>query len=63
VGRVNLSGLVVEHETGYRASNATILDLWARSPFVADQLAALYPDVKVHRGDPPADEEALSWPT
>jgi hypothetical protein len=63
VGRVALSGLVVEHETGYRASNATILDLWARSPFVADQLATLYPDVNVHRGDPPDDEEALSWPT
>jgi hypothetical protein len=55
--------LVVEHETGYRASNATILDLWARSPFVADQLATLYPDVTVHRGDPPDDEEAASWPT
>jgi hypothetical protein len=55
--------LVVEHETGYRASNATILDLWARSPFVADRLATLYPDVTVHRGDPPDDEEALAWPT
>jgi hypothetical protein len=54
---------VVEHESGYRASNATILELWVRSPFVADQLSSLYPDVKVHRGDPPPDEEALSWPT
>jgi hypothetical protein len=63
VGRVALTGLVVEHESGYRASNATILELWVRSPFVADQLSSLYPDVKVHRGDPPPDEEALSWPT
>jgi hypothetical protein len=63
VGRVALTGLVVEHETGYRASNAKILDLWVRSHFVADQLAALYPDVNVHRGNPPEDEEAVSWPT
>jgi hypothetical protein len=63
VGRVELSGLVIEHETGYRASKARILDLWTRSAFVADQLATLYPDVNIHRGDPPEDQEALSWPT
>jgi hypothetical protein len=63
VGRVALSGLVIEHESGYRASRARILDLWTRSAFVADQLSTLYPDVNVHRGDPPEDQEALSWPT
>jgi hypothetical protein len=63
VGRVALSGLVVEHESGFRASNATILDLWTASPIVADWLSSRYPDVNVHHGDPPDDQEALSWPT
>ena len=31
VGRVELSGLVIEHESGYRVSNARILDLWTES--------------------------------
>ena len=63
VGRVELSGLVIEHESGYRASNARILDLWTASPIIADWLSKLYPDVNVHRGDPPEDQEAMSWPT
>ncbi len=63
VGRVELSGLVIEHESGYRASNARILDLWTESPIIADWLSKLYPDVSVHRGDPPDDLEAMSWPT
>ena len=63
VGRVELSGLVIEHETGYRASQARILELWADSPFITEWLSMLYPDVKVHRGEPPDDQEAMSWPT
>ena len=63
VGRVELSGLVIEHESGYRASHARILDLWTGSAFIADWLSDLYPDVNVHRGYPPDDREAMSWPT
>jgi hypothetical protein len=53
VGRVELSGLVIEHEDGYRASHARILDLWTTSSTVADKLRARYPEVNVHRGHPP----------
>lgn len=63
VGRVELSGLVIHHEIGYRASHARILDLWTPSPFIADWLSDLYPDANVHCGDPPEDEEMVISPT
>jgi hypothetical protein len=53
---VELSGLVIEHEDGYRASHVRILDLWTTSPTIADMLRARYPEVNVHRAQPPADE-------
>jgi hypothetical protein len=63
VGRVALSGLVIEHEIGYRASHARILDLWTTSSDVAAMLSVLYPEVTVHQGHPPDDEGEISWPT
>jgi hypothetical protein len=56
VGRVELSGLVIEHEVGYRASHARILDLWTTSATIAEMLRARYPEVNVHNGQPPAGD-------
>ena len=42
VGRVELSGLVIEHERGYRAQRARIVELYAPDDFVGRQLRAWY---------------------
>ena len=41
-GRVELSGIVIEHELGYRAQRARILELWARDLQTAAALERLY---------------------
>jgi hypothetical protein len=48
IGRVELSGLVLEHEAGYRAERATITELWL--PFYVPEavVRARYPDVVIH---------------
>lgn len=46
VGRVELTGLVIEHERGYRAEHARIVELWA-SPKHITAISARYPDVIV----------------
>lgn len=51
VGRVELSGLVIEHDTGYRAEKARIVELFATSKEMVDALAARYPGVEVHMSD------------
>lgn len=47
VGKVSLWGRVVEHEDGYRASNAAITELWVDDVQVARWIALTYPDVRV----------------
>jgi hypothetical protein len=47
VGRVELSGLVIEHERGYRGEEARIVELHVDSADTADALAARYPGVPV----------------
>lgn len=46
VGRVALSGMVIEHDIGYRAEHAQIVELYARREML-DVLAAVFPDVLV----------------
>ena len=60
-GRVELTGLVIEHELGYRASHARIIELFVDSPDLARQIRMRYPDVTVHTSDP--RWEAQRWPT
>lgn len=52
VGKVELSGRVVEHEDGYRASNARITELWIDDPLAARWIALAYPEVRVWAGSP-----------
>ena len=48
-GRVELSGLVIEHEQGYRARSARILELWVTgSSDEVRRLGAHYPRVTIH---------------
>jgi hypothetical protein len=47
-GLVELSGLVIEHEHGYRAEAARIIELWADSADLGRAIAGRYPDVTVH---------------
>lgn len=47
VGKVALSGRLVEHEEGYRAARAEILELWVPSELV-DPVRRRYPGVLVH---------------
>jgi hypothetical protein len=47
IGKVMLSGRVVEHEDGYRASQARITEVWADDPETTWRLALAYPEVGV----------------
>jgi hypothetical protein len=49
-GVVKLSGLVIEHERGYRAEVARITELWAPS-FLVSPIQASYPSVEVHTAE------------
>jgi hypothetical protein len=53
IGKVALSGLVVEHEDGYRASHARITELWIDDAETARRVALAYPAVRVWLGTPP----------
>jgi hypothetical protein len=57
VGKVDLWGRVVEHEDGYRASHASITELWVDDVHVARWIARTYPEVRVWLGSPPVDSE------
>lgn len=46
IGRVELSGLVIEHEKGYRAEEVKMVELMA-PPSIAAAVQARYPDVPV----------------
>src|SRR5690554_3046331 len=46
IGRVELSGLVIEHERGYRAEQVKMVELMA-PPSIAAAVQAAYPDVPV----------------
>ena len=48
VGKVELSGLVIEHDKGYRAEHARIVELFSVSKELARTLAITYPDVEIH---------------
>jgi hypothetical protein len=55
LGKVELTGVVIEHEMGYRAGRATIVGLWAPDSSTADLLHSIYKcPVEV---DPPITEE------
>jgi hypothetical protein len=56
IGRVELSGLVIEHEIGFRASHARILEVWTDAA-VARHLAVAYPGLLIHVG------KQHEWPT
>lgn len=57
-GKVEMSGLVIEHEHGYRAQQARIVEL-AVPPHLVEAAGARYPEVVVI----PVERGALSWPT
>lgn len=46
VGRVEMEGLVIEHELGYRAERAQIVELWVPR-HLRGAIAARYPDVEL----------------
>lgn len=48
-GRVELTGLVIEHETGYRAERARIVELVVETEEQERLIARRYPDVPVRR--------------
>lgn len=47
-GRVELSGHVIEHEDGYRAERARIVELFVPADLHPQIVAARYPDVTIH---------------
>ena len=55
-GRVELSGLVIEHEAGYRAQVATITHLWVTEPSLQDVVQAAYPTVDVRVLEGPVED-------
>src|SRR5690606_23297059 len=57
-GRVELSGLIVEHEVGYRAQHARIIELFAPGSLV-EPIRSTYPEVNVS----PRGEKGAAWPT
>jgi hypothetical protein len=60
VGRVELSGLVIEHDRGYRATHARIAELWVPdSVSVTDAIGWRYPGVTIHQR-PPWNEGSLA---
>ncbi len=48
IGRVELSGLVVQHDKGYRAEHARIVELFTPFDEVARALALRYPRARIH---------------
>ena len=56
VGRVELSGLVIEHESGYRAERARIVEL-ITPPGLREAVQARYPKVPV------VETTESTWPT
>lgn len=50
VGRVALEGIVIEHEDGYRAEQARIIELWVVDPAIADWVRQTYPDIPINTG-------------
>lgn len=50
VGRVALEGIVIEHEDGYRAERARILELWVPDEQTRSWVRQCYPDVEVRLG-------------
>lgn len=52
LGKVELTGLVIEHEAGYRARTARIVELWTDGSVDPAALRRRYPGVTVH-GRPP----------
>ena len=57
IGRIEMWGEVVEHEHGYRSSNARITDLWVESAVHAKRIGRAYPGVRVWEGFPTTAEE------
>lgn len=57
VGRVEMWGDVIEHESGYRAARARITDLWVHDPHRATRIRAAYPTVNVIEGSPVVRQE------
>ncbi len=55
LGKVEMSGRVVEHEEGYRASQARMTELWVEDPETARRVAQAYPEVSVRLGSPPEE--------
>jgi hypothetical protein len=50
VGKVAMSGRVIEHEDGYRASHARITAVWIDDVETARRVALAYPEVRVWSG-------------
>jgi hypothetical protein len=50
VGKVALSGRVIEHEDGYRASRARMTELWIDDVETARRVASAYPGLRVWLG-------------
>lgn len=50
VGRVALEGVVIEHEDGYRAERARIVELWVPDEQVREWVRQRYPDVELKLG-------------
>ena len=61
IGRVEMWGSVIEHEKGYRSSNARITDLWVDNESMAQAIRRRY-SVAVHVGSPNGRKEK-SWRT
>lgn len=57
VGRVEMWGDVIEHEAGFRASHARIVDLWVAPAELMGSLESAYPGVQVRRGHPRIGQE------
>lgn len=55
LGKVEMSGRVVEHEDGYRASQARMTVLWVGDQETARRVALAYPEVRVRLGSPPEE--------
>jgi hypothetical protein len=47
-GRVELTGNVVEHDQGYRAERARIIELFVPADLRPEEIASRYPDVTIH---------------
>jgi|GEM_PF-3889496 len=47
-GRVELTGNIVEHEQGYRAERARVIELFVPADLHPEEIASRYPDVTIH---------------